>query len=507
MVEDDPVTQAADAPQTHSPQSAYTQPAQPVQYAVPNPVPQPPVEKKSRKGLIIGIIAGAVIIAAIVVLLVFFVFNKKDDGNSSGSAQSTSTEGKTEAATEAETEEDTEEETEKETVKNSQGNRSGVEDFFWGEDNIKLTVWVSDSAVASTKTLCEQFKEENPQKTIDIDIQVMSEGEASATLLNDPYAGADVFSFAGDQLRKLCDANAISRAAFPDEITAHNTEASVTAATIDDTIYAYPMTGDNGYYLVYDKSIVTDKDAETMEGILEACRKAGKKMIIDSSNGFYSCMFPFTGGLKLEGTVDYVQQFNDYDADEVTDSLCAFAKLYSEYSDVLETKEVVAIGNGFRDGTVAAGIDGNWNASANMNALGDNFGAVKLPTINVNGENRQIVSLSGYKLMGVNANSKYPNAAQLLADYLTNENAQSMRVKELSWGPTNKMVMTTDEVLNSPALMAVMAQSEYSVSMADIADTFWTPMGSLGKYVANGNTDRDAMKKELEKTLANIRDE
>ena len=59
--------------------------------------------------------------------------------------------------------------------------------------------------------------------------------------------------------------------------------------------------------------------------------------------------------------------------------------------------------NGFNDGTVAAGFDGNWNTAADMQALGDNFGAAKLPTINVNGQAKQLVPMQGYTQLGVNA--------------------------------------------------------------------------------------------------------
>ena len=406
----------------------------------------------------------------------------------------------------------TEEETEEATEKSSGGlvkDEYGFsEEFFFGEDDIKLTVWASASAEPLTRSLCDDFIALYPNKNIEINVEVMSEGEAATNLLNDPDTAADVFGFAGDQLGKLQKAGAISFAAFPDEIKPRDSEASIKAATIDDKIYAYPMTCDNSYYLVYDKSIISDEDAATMEGILAACKKAGKKMVIESGNGFYSCMYAFTGGLSLEGTdSDGVQQFNSYNEDKVVASLCAFAKLFSDYSDVLISKEVAAISNGFNDGTVAAGFDGNWNTAADMQALGDNFGAAKLPTINVDGEDMRIVPLGGYKLMGVNAHSAFPNAAQLLANYLTEEDAQRKRAEELMWGPTNKAVMETDAVTGSPALKALAEQAEYAVPMSDMSDTFWSPMATLGNYVAKGESDASAMKKEFEKAITNIKDE
>ena len=41
-------------------------------------------------------------------------------------------------------------------------------------------------------------------------------------------------------------------------VKAENDPGSVGAVTLGETMYAYPMTSDNGYFLYYDKSIVTD---------------------------------------------------------------------------------------------------------------------------------------------------------------------------------------------------------------------------------------------------------
>ena len=49
----------------------------------------------------------------------------------------------------------------------------------------------------------------------------------------------------------------------------------------------------------------------------------------------YSCVFVFTGGVTLEGVdKEGTQQFNDYNKDQVLDSLEAFANLFHDYSDV-----------------------------------------------------------------------------------------------------------------------------------------------------------------------------
>ena len=251
-----------------------------------------------------------------------------------------------------------------------------VDDPFYGEDDIKLLVWAADKAVDVTKTLCNDFIAKYPDKKISIEVQVQGEGDAAANILNDADAAADVFSFACDQLNRLSRANALAPVFDVADVKARNSEASVNAATIDGELYAFPETGDNGYYLVYDKSVVSDEDAKTLEGVFAACKAAGKKVVIDAGNGFFSCMFPFTGGLTIEGLDEEgTQVFNDYNEDEVVDTLVAFAELFHEYEDIFMSAEATRISSGMAENprTVGAGIDGSWNAVAVADALGDDF--------------------------------------------------------------------------------------------------------------------------------------
>lgn len=50
-------------------------------------------------------------------------------------------------------------------------------------------------------------------------------------------------------------------------------EGAIDAATVDDTLYAYPMTADNGYFLYYNKKYLSDSDVKTLDGILKVAEK------------------------------------------------------------------------------------------------------------------------------------------------------------------------------------------------------------------------------------------
>jgi arabinogalactan oligomer/maltooligosaccharide transport system substrate-binding protein len=173
---------------------------------------------------------------------------------------------------------------------------------FGSEKNAKLKVWGPDNYTKLLKQQCEDFKKKFPGRVSKIDVVVQTEAEAGTQMLSDAEAAADVFGFANDQLNNLVNAGVLAQIApkYAADIQATNLKEAVDACTLanpktkKDTLYALPETG-NGYFLVYDKSVISDKDAGSFEKILEYCKKAGKQFIMDAGNGYYSCMFLFTG--------------------------------------------------------------------------------------------------------------------------------------------------------------------------------------------------------------------
>ena len=385
--------------------------------------------------------------------------------------------------------------------------------LFGDEDNITLKVWAPSQALELVKKQVEEFKAAYPDKTFTkIEVSAMAESEAGTQVLNDASAAADVFGFASDHLNKLLDAKVLSEVAFANAVSEMNSEETVKAGKKGDVLYAYPETNDNGYYLVYDKTVVTDEQAAKLEDVLAACKEAGKKFIFDCGNGYYGCTFAFTAGVLIDGLEEdgVTQKFVKYDEDEAVKTLQAFSKLMHEYKGTFTSLDVAQIASGFDTGTLGAGVDGSWNTNADQKALGDNFGAAKLPTINVDGTDKQLVSLFGYKYIGVNAASQFPAAAQILAYYLHGEKCQQQRAEELGWGPSNKNVQQMPVITDNPIQQAIQMQAKNAVPQVNIAPTFWNPMGNLGNKLIADETnpdDADYFKKLLKDTVANVRDE
>lgn len=470
-----------------------------------------PEEKKKNKKLIPIIGASAAAVIAIVAAVILLI--PKGNSNNTGTApQSSAIQSSVETAAQS---------SESGGEASQSGNTVKIDGYelntsmFKGENNITLKVWVPANCVSLTKTQVQTFVDMFPDISFkNIQVVAKSESDASAQLVNDSKSAADVFSFPSDQLDKMAAATVLSEvpSEFTGYVSSSNSASTVDASKVNSTMYAYPETADNGYCLVYDKSVISDNESATLEGVLAACKSHNRDFIMDCGNGFYSCVFAFTAGVQTDGyEADGVtQKFKQYDEDEAVDTLLAFSKLMKDYKGTWKSVDPAEIATGFNNGTTGAGVEGTWNFTADKEALGSNFGAAKLPPIKVNGENKQLVSMMGYKYIGVNEQSSFPNAAHILALYLAGEKCQKERAEQVNWGPSNNNAQNYSTVRNDIGLTAIMSQSKNSVPQVYIQGTFWTAMGTLGNELMKDSwnpDDREAARKLINNTVASIRDE
>ena len=141
---------------------------------------------------------------------------------------------------------------------------------------------------------------------------------------------------------------------------------------------------------------------------------------------------------------------------------------------------------GAQSGEVIAGISGVWNAVAIKEAWGDDYGACKLPTYTCAGQQIQMSSFTGYKLMGVNAYSEHVEWAHKLADWITNEQNQTIRFEKRSQGPSNINAAASDAVSKVPAIAAVIEQSQYG-TLQRVGNLYWNACTRFSDTIANGN--------------------
>ena len=384
------------------------------------------------------------------------------------------------------------------------GNR---EELSGGTDKVvSLKVWTEKDGLDVMNKMLDSFKEQyKDEAEFDITVEIQADSQVRDVMLTDVHNGADVFSFPDDQIISLTAGGVLTEVPNADEIAAANVKESVEAATLNDTLYGYLMTADNGYFMYYNKNYFSDSDVATLDGMLDIAGANGKYLTMDWSSGWY--LYSFFGNTGLDFGV------ND---DGVTNH-CNWNAIITDIKgvDIAQAMLDIAAKPGFKncvqddfiagvqDGSIIAGVSGCWNAAKIKELWGDDYGAVKLPTYTCAGQQIQMSSFKGYKYMAVNAYTKYPEWANKLAQWFTNEDNQKLRFEMKNTGPANKAAAADDAVKKVPAIMAVMDQAQYG-KLQRVGIPYWDAATEFGEKMAAGNPDNTDLQEIMDNLVAGI---
>ena len=371
-------------------------------------------------------------------------------------------------------------------------------------NDVTLTMWGAEEDQELLRTIADNFIKEygNYGGTITINLGTQSESTAKDTVLTDPTAAADVYAFADDQLNELVNAGALQEVLLnPDDVKSRNLPGSVGAATMNDKLYAYPMTADNGYFLYYDASVLSAEDVQSMDTMLEKAAAAGKKFMMSVNDAWY--IYSFYAGAGLVATladdgINTVCNWNEAPGADVTQAILDITA-NPGFKSGADADIVSAI----KDGSCCAAISGTWNASTAEEAWGEGYAATKLPTYTLNGAQVQMGSFSGYKLVGVNPHSANVGVAMMLADFITNEDNQSKRFNDRKLGPSNINANASEAVQSAPAIAALAEQSSYA-TLQRVGANYWSSAASLGEILASGDTQGKTTQQLVDDAVAGI---
>ncbi len=346
-------------------------------------------------------------------------------------------------------------------------------------DGKEVKVWVAENVVDFTNEQIEAFKTAYPQYAgVNFTVEAVGEGDAAGNMITDVTAGADVYGFAQDQLTRLVTANALEEV-NPDylaDVESANSAGVVEAGKVGGTLYAYPMTADNGYFLYYDKSVVTDPS--TLEGIIEQCEAAGKNFYMDMT-GWYQVAFFFGTGCQLTYDTDDQGNFTGCNVDYASDKGLVALK---EMIEVASSSAYQAGSSAGDAVNYAAIIDGTWDADTVKSVLGDNYACAKLPTFTgSDGNTYQLSGFNGCKLLGVKPQED-EDKLQIcddLAYFLTSEDVQLARFNAVGWGPSNLNAQASDAVKANEALAALAEQFAYTIPQGNYPGDYWTRAEAL----------------------------
>ena len=355
-----------------------------------------------------------------------------------------------------------------------------------------VTLWVSEKegVAALTQDMIDAFEVAYPGIVINAQIEGVSEADAGSKVVADVASAPDIYCFAQDQLARLVQAAALAGPAgdVAELLKTQNDAGSVAAASVAGTIYAYPMTADNGYYLYYNTALFTEEDVESMEKIIEICEANNVKFRFALENAWINAGFFFGAGCHSQWTMNEAGEFtsidDDFNSEKGLVAMKAMEKLakspcYDSNADI------------FTD--AGAIVTGTWNAEAAAAHFGENLGATDLPSYEVDGTSYHLGSFTGYKLMGVKpqADGKKAAVLSLLAQYLTNEENQLKRFEMFQWGPSNVGAQGTDAVKANLTLSALAKQGAYGLPQGQIHGSWWDIAKVLGADAKNAASEED----------------
>ena len=374
--------------------------------------------------------------------------------------------------------------------------------------DITLTVWgpSEDQADENSflQTACKKFAELHPEWNITFKFGVCSEGDAGKNVTQDPSAAADVYMFANDQLGTLIQANAIAKlgGSTLEQVKSSNSETMVKSVSdAEGNVYGVPFTG-NTWFMYYDSSKLTEEDIKSLDAMM-----AKGTVAFPLTNTWYLPAFYYANGGTMFGDGTDGSKGINFGGE-------AGAAVTTYIANAVASGKLIDDANGagldgFRKGEIVALFSGTWDANAVAEALGENYAAAALPTITINGEQKQMKSFAGSKALGVNPNSKNPAAAVALAAFLGSADMQALHFDLRNGGviPCDTSLLADAKFSSNPAAQAqdatIAGTSVLQPSIPEMGN-YWSNAESMGKGLANKEVTVETAAADTEKWNAAI---
>lgn len=315
-------------------------------------------------------------------------------------------------------------------------------------------------------------------------VQLEESDVNDSTKVPDWTTGPDLFAYASDQTLGLVQKGVLADVptAYAEAMKTAMGDEIIAAGKVGTKTYGYPYAGDNGYFLYYNKSLFNGKEDKlnTLDGVVEICKASNLKLSYKLAETFFSTGLMFTFGARYNVTLTADQK----DIASITADFNGAngLKAGKAMRSILNNTAIDTTKDGQKAPIAANGlgacVDGSWNAQTYKDTMGDDYGCIKLPTITVDGETKNIGSFLGYKLYGVNkikngSDTKKQTTLHKLANYLVSKDVQEKRFDDLTIAPTNKEVKALQKVQDTPHIKAIAAQAAFSVAQTIVPGNIW----------------------------------
>ena len=314
----------------------------------------------------------------------------------------------------------------------------------------------------------------------------------------------DVYEFTSDRLVYLYSQGALARisGSYKNFINSELCEVAKGLATFNDAYYGYPFTGDNTYYLQYDKSKITEEQAKDMMTLMNAADAQGLKVGYNIAEGYWGAgaMFTFGADYSMSFTEDgsmvtkIEANFNTEVGLKAGKALLQIVNHNAWYN----TSAVPAEGS-----DVCAVVGGTWDALSFKALWGDNYGCAVMPTVTVDGEIANLGAFLGGKLLGINPQRSAGNvdrleAAHKLAKFLTDKECQLKRYEYSGTVPTHIEAAKDSRVLANPNALVVYEQGSFAHPQTTVPEGLWSAPYVLVKAMQNGECTLENLQEYLD---------
>lgn len=372
-------------------------------------------------------------------------------------------------------------------------------------EKISLKVWIPEEELEITQQLTAAFNDAHPEWDIEFDISITGIDLSANGLETDPELAADVFQLPSGSIAQLTNAGLLLPIVYNmSEIQTMYGEGALAACYNGQFMYGVPFSP-NSWFMFYNKALYTEDEVKSLDTMMAKDLGEGVyNFSCDLSNSWYLEAFFYATGCTLFGADGTDPSDCTWNSQAGVDA-ANYVMAMINNPKYLEEADGIA-GSMMKDGKLGALCSGTWSAPDLIEALGENFGAVALPTINVNGQECQLSNFADYKVWSVKSNTKQPLAAQQLAEWLAGPEAQIARYQASKATPTVLALMDNEEISSDIATTALIAQTQFATPQPSIAqiNNYWTPVQALGEEMLSGATNSDNIQAKLDRVVADI---
>lgn len=372
-------------------------------------------------------------------------------------------------------------------------------------EDVSLKVWGPEEYMDVLAEIQTSFAVAHPEFNVTWENAVVGVDESIGNLETDPELAADVFIYPSGSLGQLT----LEGLAYPitvdyDYLVENNSEGAIKACSLDGLLYGVPSSP-NCWFMYYDASKYTEEEVKNLDTMMAKDLGADVANFSCSiSNSWYLEAFFYANGCTLFGA-------DGLDPTDCTWNNEAGMEVGQYIIDLVANPKYVEdidsiAGSLMLEGKLGALCSGTWASNDMKEALGDNYRAVKLPTITLGDKEVQLSNFADYKAWGVKSTTKYPLAAQTFAAYLGNEENQMKFYETDGTTPTITSLVENEAIAADLATSALISQAAVATPQPYIAkiNDYWTPVEALGTAIVNKEITTANLQEKLDLCVENI---